>query len=280
MPDYLIVAADLVVTALTDLSSTIWNCAQYIVFILGFGAFVAWNGGVVLGNTFVIMRRACLLTIIGDKSNHVATMHFPQMLYIWAYMMFFSFPVILGNLFEPTTSASADWIGFMATRRPRVWFLAAFTAIFLAIIYFNTIIHPFTLADNRHYVFYVFRILRRHWAIKYLLAPVYVVSGWLAMRTMTSNRHGNEFDRRWKIGYGLVWLAATSLSLITAPLVEPRYFIVPWVLWRLQVQPTSSVVLSLETAWYGLINAITGFMFLYRSFGWEQEPGARQRFMW
>ena len=27
-------------------------------------------------------------------------------------------------------------------------------------------------------------------------------------------------------------MASTSLSLITAPLVEPRYFILPWLMWR------------------------------------------------
>jgi alpha-1,2-glucosyltransferase len=38
--------------------------------------------------------------------------------------------------------------------------------------------------------------------------------------------------------------------------------------------------LWMETAWFLAINAITGYVFLYRGFSWPQEPGLVQRFMW
>jgi alpha-1,2-glucosyltransferase len=38
--------------------------------------------------------------------------------------------------------------------------------------------------------------------------------------------------------------------------------------------------LWLETAWFLLINFVTGYVFLYRGFEWPQEPGLVQRFMW
>ena len=38
--------------------------------------------------------------------------------------------------------------------------------------------------------------------------------------------------------------------------------------------------LWLETFWFLLINAVTGYMFLYKGFTWPQEPGRIQRFMW
>jgi len=38
--------------------------------------------------------------------------------------------------------------------------------------------------------------------------------------------------------------------------------------------------LVLETVWYIAINAVTGYLFLYRGFEWPQEPGKVQRFMW
>jgi alpha-1,2-glucosyltransferase len=44
----------------------------------------------------------------------------------------------------------------------------------LLAIHFNTIIHPFTLADNLHYVLYVFRILLLHLAFKYAAILVYI----------------------------------------------------------------------------------------------------------
>jgi alpha-1,2-glucosyltransferase len=35
-----------------------------------------------------------------------------------------------------------------------------------------------------------------------------------------------------------------------------------------------------ETAWFLIINLITGYVFLYKGFEWPQEPGKTQRFMW
>ncbi|EQL00149.1 glycosyltransferase family 59 protein [Ophiocordyceps sinensis CO18] len=51
----------------------------YLTVLGAFVGFVAWNGGVVLG----------------DKSNHVATLHLAQMLYIWPLFAFFSLPLFL-----------------------------------------------------------------------------------------------------------------------------------------------------------------------------------------
>lgn len=105
----------------------------------------------------------------------------------------------------------------------------------------------------------------------------------------------------------LVWLAATTLNLVTAPLVEPRYFIVPWIMWRLHFPINGSSGKGIvvggekkedgkeggkgegsehnkslwgETAWFLLVNAVTGYVFLNWVFLWPQEPGSLQRFMW
>lgn len=94
------------------------------------------------------------------------------------------------------------------------------------------------------------------------------------------------------VSFILIWLAATTLTLVTAPLVEPRYFIIPWVLWRLHVPPPPidnkspqarilrNIPYLLETIWYMIVNAAVGYMFLYKGFEWPQEPGVVQRFMW
>lgn len=98
----------------------------------------------------------------------------------------------------------------------------------------------------------------------------------------------------------LVWVVTSALQLITAPLVEPRYFILPWIFWRLHLpvqtsQDEDSQIrdrrlaslwervdpkLALETAWLLAINAATGYIFLEWGFAWPQEPGKVQRFMW
>jgi alpha-1,2-glucosyltransferase len=195
--------------------------------------------------------------------------------------------------------------------------------IILITIKYNTLIHPFTLADNRHYVFYVFRYtILRHPLIRYLLAPAYMLSFYLAHLALSTPpppaqskplaTRPLESDGP-RTSFLLIFILATALSLITAPLVEPRYFIIPWVVWRLHVPRVASqppqkrsrrgksragvlariagavrswvreggdVRLWGETVWFLLINAVTGYVFLYRGFEWPQEPGNVQRFMW
>ena len=199
----------------------------------------------------------------------------------------------------------------------------------LVTVNLNTVIHPFTLADNRHYTFYVFRILMKHWILKYAAVPVYFVCAWLVLGALGGATEPEPERKSIRILHGddticvtwtLVWLISTLLSLVSAPLVEPRYFILPWLMWRLAVpeymprsdaqhkfmelekkgastnsshtsaDTTSSVQSTLRTAaayspnlelaWYILINVVTCYVFLYRGFEWPQEPGTVQRFMW
>jgi alpha-1,2-glucosyltransferase len=64
-------------------------------------------------------------------------------------------------------------------------------------------------------------------------------------------------------------------TLLPTPLLEPRYFLVPYVLMRAQVPPAENKrALALEGAWYVTVNALTMYVFLYR----EREGVGR--FMW
>lgn len=287
----------------------------------------------------------------GDKSNHVATIHLPQMLYIWPFFAFFSFPLII-----PRVIAALDQVWAAANGSP-VFYTNASTAslvanslypplatiLSLAVVRFNTIIHPFTLADNRHYMFYVFRytIRRASW-VRYVLVPAYSFCRWAIWNIMSAdpapedvNPRAVEFEKTQELvtseehkrvkavpmdglptSTGIIFLLATALSLITAPLVEPRYFIVPWVIWRLILPPPSlrSVdsqqgliaslrrnpslgalwravgtchgILALESLWFVAVNAATIWVFLAKPYEWRAEDGSlldggrRQRFMW
>ncbi|KAI1496957.1 glycosyltransferase family 59 protein [Biscogniauxia marginata] len=334
------------------------------VILATFVAFVAWNGGVVLG----------------DKSNHVATLHLAQMLYIWPLFAFFSAPLFipkalsLAALFYQTLTARKptnppeqpnsrserkqsaalmlfDRLGSSHSAHAAI-LLGVTLATAALIVRFNTIIHPFTLADNRHYMFYVFRysILRAPW-VRYALVPVYVFCGWMCWAALqgyspptpstaaasspgqirspfrTSPLSPSPGKRNPLLAPStttttttststtpaptstvLLLLLAASLSLVTAPLVEPRYFILPWVFWRLLVPapcsssssssspPTPSPpqttptphprsgpspaattsflpVLALETAWFALVNAATMYVFITRPFYWRAADG-------
>ncbi|KEQ84612.1 hypothetical protein M438DRAFT_397256 [Aureobasidium pullulans EXF-150] len=242
----------------------------YILVLALFGSFVLWNGGVVLG----------------DKSNHVATLHLPQMLYLWAYTSFFSFGItypffaqgLLAIFAAVPVMAMIEPLIIFGRRKflPRSLVLFVFIAIIAVTIRFNTIVHPFTLADNRHFTFYVFRYLLAHPAIKYLVIPVYMSCAWSVLQALgapaqifqvkedekddgegaasqdnetegnpakTKNKEQHQilrlndapFGEGSTISFVMVWIGVTALQLITAPLVEPRYFILPWIMWRLRV---------------------------------------------
>lgn len=291
----------------------------YILLLLGFAAFILWNGGVVLG----------------DKSNHVASLHLPQMLYLWAYFAFFSAPAMLPSITLRLENAFKSQAPFrtLFSFLPRLWVLALALASSAAAVRFNTIIHPFTLADNRHYTFYIFKILRLYPALKYAAIPVYIVCAWAALTALGSTSTGTlaakpeaksdtpsrkqqkslrtpskpsgpspdvtllaaEGNRT---SFIIVWMISSALGLITAPLVEPRYYILPWIVWRLHVPPAPRLGTApdqrpgtfagkiaglapwLETAWALLVNAVTMYVFVQKGFAWASEPGAVQRFMW
>ncbi|KAI9783507.1 MAG: glucosyltransferase [Geoglossum umbratile] len=314
--DYLKATLSLFLAALGNIRPVLLTTIPYLALLGTFGAFTLWNGGVVLG----------------DKSNHVASLHLSQILYIWPYIIFFSFPLVYPYvakaLPEGTVSRLLGFSNSPIRIRPRLSIALAFAGFMLCTVHFNTIVHPFLLADNRHYMFYVFRwFLLRHPATKYFAVPVYLVCGWTAItalggaqvpadnnaRTKTLREKGGGGNklattRSNKVSFVIVWLAATALSLVTAPLVEPRYFILPWVMWRLYLP--NSVFLAerasnekgsrsgtlaylksildcgfrnrvwIETAWFLLVNFLTMYAFLYRGFNWHQEPGNVQRFMW
>lgn len=244
------------------------------------------------------------------------------MLYIWPYIVFFSFPLLSRNflgLFIPrelrsTNSPFQEMVGHPST-------IAAITLLMLFAVHFNTIVHPFTLADNRHYVFYVFRwILLRHPLAKYLAVPIYMICSRAVLTALegSSRSHLSRIKpttpeqttnpqkpstNSTRVSFILIWILTTSLLVITAPLVEPRYFILPWLFWRLHLPLPSmepqrpmqkkfkgkyvwllpliaSNGLWLETFWFLLVNLLTCYVFLYRGFTWPQQPGQVQRFMW
>ena len=63
-------------------------------------------------------------------------------------------------------------------------------------------------------------------------------------------------------------------TLVSTPLIEPRYFLIPYVLLRAQVVDVSKRMLVVEGLWYVAINAVTMYVFLYK----EREGVGR--FMW
>ncbi|KAJ1332980.1 alpha-1,2-glucosyltransferase [Microdochium nivale] len=286
--DVALCAISLLIAGVCNVLPVLRRIWPHVTVLAAFAGFVVWNGGVVLG----------------DKSNHVATLHLAQMLYIWPLFVFFSAPLFI---LPAVQLARHTWIKIsMAkdipdpvstrhnmqakeTNKPQpstqtlittfaksnllqaAIVLVTSLAVALATVHLSTIIHPFTLADNRHYMFYVFRYsILRAWWVRFALGPVYVACASLCWLALQGRWHkprpppSATEERLWicspwsdadlsavsnvessaslttaaaapSTSTVLIFLIATALSLMTAPLVEPRYFILPWVFWRLHV---------------------------------------------
>ncbi|KAF3022094.1 glucosyltransferase [Neopestalotiopsis sp. 37M] len=297
------------IAAIFNIGHVLRRVFPHLVIVALFAGFVFWNGGVVLG----------------DKTNHVATLHLAQMLYIWPLFAFFSAPLflpqalhLLGTLQryaspsdaskpskasgQPKNNSSSEinYLGIVLS----VLVVAGAIIVAALIVHFNTIIHPFTLADNRHYMFYIFRYsVMRGPIVRLLLAPVYVfcaVLVWTSLyRLKPQDLSTAPITRASSAATGvptsqvLILLLTTALSLMTAPLVEPRYFILPWIFWRLSVPQRTNQrrggwdwSLALETAWFLAVNAVLMYIFLARPYVWKTDDGQIldggnvQRFMW
>ena len=257
------------------------------------------------------------------------------MLYIWPYIAFFSWPILLPTLLPAVLALLPRSVverlppslrpsSTHRERLPRLFVFIPLTCVCIIIIRFNTLIHPFTLADNRHYTFYVFRLLRRHPLLKYGAAPLYAFLGWACISALgavpepqraKNARPGTKGDAAniasradgARVSDVLLWLIVCTLCLATAPLVEPRYFILPWIVWRLHVavpaksltlgelltlrssQPATSgpmnargsqmgtllanlnvrlFVSVMEAIWIISVNVTIGYMFLKKGFEW------------
>ncbi|CAK9094465.1 unnamed protein product [Durusdinium trenchii] len=227
-----------------------------LVSVLLFVGFVVQNGSIV----------------VGDHSNHQVAVHWAQLCYLVA--------VTAGTSGFGSTSALSPScfkiFGSDVSKRPRAFILAL--ALVTALLHRYSLAHPFLLADNRHYTFYIWnRFLRRPW-FKELLAPGYVYAGWYCWRRQSLAQSGL---------WVLIWSVAAVLTLVPAPLLEPRYWTTPVLMAHLYAHEVPDRndrrMMSLSSTFiagvaFMLVNIMTLGIFVYRPFAWPS--GEVARFMW
>lgn len=209
----------------------------YINFAL-FRLFLKINGGI----TF------------GDKENHQISVHGVQVLYCTMFICLFTWPTWLSK------DVVCSYFRFIKTNVV-VNLLAA--AAIAATIKYTTIVHPFLLADNRHYTFYLWR--RVIGPLGVAATPGYHFCGWVVL---------SQLRVSW-ISI-ITFVGALVLTLVPLPLFEPRYYIVPVVLFRMYTRGRRPL---LEYAWLMAINLAVALVFFRYTFSWETEPFP-QRIIW
>ncbi|CAO3613505.1 unnamed protein product [Cunninghamella blakesleeana] len=224
----------------------------FIITLVAFGYFLMWNGSIVLG----------------DKSNHTAGIHIPQLFYFTSFLSFFTAPLYLHWKHGRDILRSLYYMN-----AKKFLFLISLMVFMYYAVNYHTYEHPFILSDNRHYSFYIWKnIYRRHWSVKYALIPAYAISIFTNFNIL-----GHHTSILWMFGY----IMTLILTLVPSPLLEFRYFILPVLFFCLHIPPPkNSLRISFTFVFYTIINCVTLYVFLYHTFLWPQEPNQIQRFMW
>ena len=217
----------------------------YILVAVGFIAFIVLNDGIV----------------VGDRSSHEACLNFPQLFYFFSFALFFS---------SPTSLCYHRALRFIQNLKKQPLLYLLITGLCLLLVWKFTFVHKYLLADNRHFPFYVWkRIFQKHEVVRFALIPAYVFAAWNFMDTLKSR------SLFWSLAFLVCLLAAT----VPQKLLEFRYFIVPYLLYRLHMPLPSLTRLVLEFLFYTAVNAATLYIFINKTFQWPNSP-AVQRFMW
>lgn len=223
------------------------QCFYYIILIGLFGTFVYMNGGIV----------------VGDKSQHEACVNFPQIFYFVSFTVLFLSPYMISPSYI---------INFIRYSINHIFLSAAFVAVSYVLVNRYTYVHLYLISDNRHYTFYIWNKVyesRKIPHVRYILIPAYYFGIFSLMKTM---KHKNVF---WKIVFTICLLAAT----IPQKLLEFRYFILPYIIYRLNFKYVTWREMVLEVLIYVAVNAFTIYMFIARPFKWG-DHAELQRFMW
>eukprot|EP00658_Telonema_sp_P-2_P057170 TRINITY_DN45630_c0_g1_i1.p1 TRINITY_DN45630_c0_g1~~TRINITY_DN45630_c0_g1_i1.p1 ORF type:complete len:204 (+),score=26.91 TRINITY_DN45630_c0_g1_i1:66-677(+) len=149
--------------------------------------------------------------------------------------------------------------------------VAALTMLSALLVQTGTVVHPYLLADNRHYAFYIWKnLLGRGWWGRYLATPLYglglfaMARGTYSQAVATPRVEGSVAKKNGEgpllpvpalKTFGL--FCAVCLSLIPSPLLEPRYFITPFVMTVLAAPPGDRVPTTIQALLFGLVNLVT-----------------------
>ena len=143
------------------------------------------------------------------------------------------------------------------------------TVLFL-IIQNNTLVHPYLLADNRHYTFYIWnRFFGKYDWAKFAAIPAYIFGLMSMFKAMKSST----------VGFKLVFPIAIFLALCLQKLIEIRYFLVPFLFLRLDSKTVNLRNVLIELCLYLIINSATFYLFFTKEIKWKNYVET-QRLIW
>ena len=186
--------------------------------------------------------------VLGDKAAHRPCVHLMQPLYLFLFSVVFSSAHLVHHLFQ--------LVKYLLIHPLRCAFVCCLgVSASLLVIATCTRAHPYLLADNRHFPFYLWRRVLSNPLYRYALAPVYCFAGALFLRAFYSSysvhsysyfqsRHEQSvqissqlsslprFSLSLPLIRTLLFLFCTAVSVSFQELIEFRYFILPFLFYR------------------------------------------------
>lgn len=196
--------------------------------------------------------------VLGDKTAHEVVLHIPQLFYFSFFTSIFAFPSFIFPCFE-----------LLRSNRKTKLVLILLALILTIIVSVNTMAHVFLISDNRHYTFYIWKRIFEKPCGKFIPVPIYVVSMFCIVKNLS------HVDGYTKVGYFI----STIMCLVPHKLLEFRYFIMPYLLYNIEISSSvSNWQLILQLVLNIVINYLTVNLFLWSPFKWPD--GSIQRFSW
>ncbi|RZF48044.1 hypothetical protein LSTR_LSTR002110 [Laodelphax striatellus] len=229
---------------------------KWLVFL---GIFEQLGGYMLVGISFCIFLFLNGGIVVGDKENHTMVVNIPQIFYFSLFYLGFAAPFCITRL-KPFL--------YLCRKQWKILILSVISIIL--IVYFNTLVHPYLLADNRHYTFYVWKkIFENPIPFRYIISPIYI----FGLYCINCNLAHLNFIHKSS------FFVLLSLCLISQKLIEVRYFIIPYLFLRLHLKDARWWQLICEFILYNVINSITVYIFLTKTVYWSDSEDI-QRIMW
>lgn len=153
------------------------------------------------------------------------------------------------------------------------WYLfIGLSIVFAIIIRYNTIEHPYLLADNRHYTFYLWnRFYGKYEFARYIIIPLYLLSLGCVYCLLNENQRST--------GFTILYIVCTLASIALQRLIEIRYFILPYIYLRMHLNNIKPKFIMVELVLYLVLNACTFYLFFTKEIVWTDYKET-QRLIW
>lgn len=221
--------------------------------------FLAYISVILIFITFVWINGSI---VVGDKTAHQVSFNVPQVFYFSLFCLVFGWPHFVGEV-----------TNFLLFTKRHKFLMCGFLLITALIVHYNTLVHPYLLADNRHFVFYIWnRFYGKFWWFRYIIIPVYVFALYVIFKLI--------WDKT-DISFLLLYVPGIVLLLSSQTLLEFRYFLVPYIVLRSKIKNKDSAVFNvvLEFVTYCVVNMMTFNIFFTKTLTWDNYSFP-QRIIW